>query len=252
MLILSLLLGLGLGLLVGGRLENLAWVRLRWIQLLFLGLVLRYATEYALENGNDIADAFRLPLFTLGFGMLLAGLWANRQQPGIAIAFVGILLNAVAIISNRGFMPVWQPSILAAGLPATEVGSAFHRIVGLTTAGGGIPGDFLAQAGPLGDIIPIPIPFLRNVASIGDLFLAAGLAFFLFATVVRHPAEQAEEQAAAEAAAMFQTGALAPAPQASGVTFERFDGGLVSALELERPLSLGGPSVGSEGTLRRT
>src|SRR5207247_554691 len=130
----------------------------------------------------------RLPLFALGFLFLLAGLWANREQPGIPLAFVGILLNAVAVTTNSGYMPVWQPSIVAAGLPLTEVGTAFHKIVGLSAAGG-IPGNFLAEAGPLGDIIPIPIPFLRNVASIGDVFLSAGLAFFLFATTVRSAAE---------------------------------------------------------------
>jgi MFS transporter, DHA3 family, macrolide efflux protein len=267
MLIVSLLLGIVLGLLAGGRIENLAYVRLRLIQLLFLGLVLRYATQFAIESGNDIANSLRLPLFAGGFLLLLIGLWVNREHPGIALAFVGILLNAIAIVTNGGFMPVWQPSILAAGLPATELGSAFHVIVGTTA--GGIPGDFLTQAGPLGDIIPIPIPFIRNVASIGDLFLAAGLAFFLFATTVRHPTEtvdageatvlrrrlehlrlSSEEAAAAEAAAMLESGALI-APADDALAFDRFEGGLVNVAALERPLSLGGPSVGSEGTVGR-
>jgi MFS family permease len=268
MLIVSLVLGIVLGLFAGGKIENLAYVRLRLVQLLFLGLVLRYATQFAIENGNDIADAVRLPLFATGFLLLLIGLWVNRDHPGIAIAFVGILLNAVAIVTNGGYMPVWQPSIVAAGLPASEIGSAFHLIVG-TAANGGISSDFLAQAGPLGDIIPIPIPFIRNVASIGDLFLASGLAFFLFATVVREPGEllrgadatalarrvaqlrlTPDEAAAAEAAAMLETGALNPTPDVA-IAFDAFTGSLVSAAALERPLSLGGPSVGSEGTLRR-
>jgi hypothetical protein len=184
----SLLAGIVLGLVAGGRIENLATVRLRLVQALFLGLFLRYVVQFAIENGSDIASGLRLPLFAIGFLFLLAGLWANREQPGFALAFVGILLNAVAVTTNGGYMPVWQPSILAAGLPISEVGTAFHRIVGIA-AGGGIPSNFLAQAGPLGDIIPIPVPGLRNVASIGDIFLAAGLAFFLFATTVRSAAE---------------------------------------------------------------
>ncbi|MEO8273772.1 MAG: MFS transporter [Chloroflexota bacterium] len=271
MLILSLAIGLGLGLLAGGSFNNLASVKLRLVQLLFLGLLLRYATQFAIENGSAIADAARLPLFAGGFLLLLVGLWMNREQPGLPLAFVGILLNAIAIVSNGGFMPVWEPSVLAAGFPATELGSAFHKIVG-AAPGGGIPSDFLALAGPLGDIIPIPIPFIRNVASIGDLFLAAGLAFFLFATTVRLPAEAIEageaailrrrlarlrlspaDAAAAEAAAMLDSGALVatdmPAWPAAGA-FERFEGDLVGVAALERPLSLGGPSVGSEGTLR--
>ena len=49
--------------------------------------------------------------------------------------------------------------------------------------------DFLLRLGPLGDVIPIPLPPIQNVASLGDLFLTAGLGFFLFATLVRTPAE---------------------------------------------------------------
>lgn len=273
MLIFSLVIGLVLGLIAGGHITNLASVRLRLVQLLFLGLALRYTTQFAIENGNDVADGLRLPLFAGGFALLLIGLWVNREQPGFALAFVGILMNAAAVVTNGGFMPVWQPSIVAAGLPADELGSTFHRIVGIATDGG-ISGDFLAQAGPLGDIIPIPIPFIRNVASVGDVFLAAGLAFFLFSTVVRSPAEL---EAAGEAAIRRRLGDLAvtwpdagvaaawedglstasiagatlPGATAAGTGIGAvpYDGGLVEASALERPLSLGGTTVGAEGTL---
>lgn len=259
MLILSLILGLVAGLAAGGRITNLASVQLRLVQLLFLGLVLRYATQFAIENGNALVDGLRLPLFAGGFLLLLIGLWANREKAGLPLAFVGILLNAVAIVTNGGFMPVWEPSMVAAGLTPGEFASAFHRIVAAES--GGIPGDFLAQAGPLGDIIPVPIPFIRNVVSIGDLFLAAGLAFFLFATTVRNPIESEEAGAAAIRRRLglpgIPAGQPSVAPQASDTVtwpaadaLERFDRGLVSAAALERPLSLGGPSVGSEGTLR--
>src|SRR5690349_12162012 len=97
-------------------------------------------------------DLLRLPLFVGAFALLLAGIWANRDQPGLPLAFVGILLNSGAIITNAGYMPVWEPSIIAAGLSPAEVGSAFHRIVS-ETATGGVPAEFLQTAGPLGDII---------------------------------------------------------------------------------------------------
>ncbi len=283
MLILSLVLGLGLGLLAGGQITNLASVRLRLVQLLFLGLALRYVTQFAIEEGIGAAVDFRLPLFAGGFLLLLVGLWVNRDHPGLSLAFVGILLNAVAIVTNGGFMPVWEPSLQAAGLTPADVGSVFHKLVGATTDGG-IPSDFLAQAGPLGDIIPIPIPFLRNVASIGDVFLATGLAFFLFAITVRHP-EETEE--ASEAAIRRRIGELVagdtPASPAAGVrvaaggalvldgdlpegfvgqlaegdaaaaagTVSLGAGGLVSPVSLERPMQLGGSALGSEGTARR-
>ena len=246
MLIGSLVVGLVLGLLAGGRIENLASVKLRLVQAIFIGLFLRYATQFALELGSGPADTLRLPLFTAGFLFLLAGLWANREQPGLVLAFVGILLNAVAMITNGGYMPVWQPSIVAAGLPINEIGSAFHKIVGDVSASG-ITGSFLAQAGPLGDIIPIPVPGLRNVASIGDVFLAAGLAFFLFATTVRTPRELAE---LGEAEIRRRIG-LEPAEFVDESLVAFLDAGsLVPADALQRPLVLGGSSLGSEGTYR--
>jgi MFS family permease len=241
----SLVAGIVLGLIAGGKVTNLANVRLRLVQALFLGLFLRYAVQFAIESGNDVASGLRLPLFLAGFVLLLIGLWANRELPGISIAFVGILLNAVAITTNAGYMPVWQPSIAAAGLPIDVVASAFHKIVGATAAGGGIPRDFLAAAGPLGDIIPIPVPGLRNVASLGDIFLAAGLAFFLFATTLRSPAELEAASEASDARRRaflgFRRGVAAPQVEA--------ESGLVSAAALERPLSLGGSSLGGEAVL---
>jgi len=250
-LILSLVVGLGLGLAVGGRLDNLASVRLRLVQLLFLGLLVRFATQVAIENGIEPAELLRLPLFTASFALLLTGLWMNRVQPGLSLAFVGILLNAIAVVTNGGAMPVWEPSIAAAGLAPDVFGTPFHRIVGPASAGG-VAGDFLALAGPLGDIIPIPIPFLRNVASIGDLFLAAGLAFFLFAVTVRHQEEldEATKEAIRRRVASIG-GALEPA--LAGAATEQpgaaTEAALVRAAALERPLVLGGASLRGEGSL---
>ena len=266
MLIVALVVGLVGGTLAGGRITNLANVRLRWVWLLFLGLAIRYGTQWAIEAGVPYIALVRLPLFISGFVVLLIALWANREQPGLPLAFVGILLNAGAIITNAGYMPVWEPSIIAAGLSPAEVGSAFHRIVG-ETASGGVPTEFLATAGPLGDIIPIPIPYLRNVASIGDLFLTTGLAFFLFAVTVRHPIEFEEAALVALRRRLGELTAfpdrvewpeedIRPAPLETpfdvlipAVTATP-EGGLVGVAALERPSMLGGSSIGSEGTLR--
>jgi MFS family permease len=177
-------LGLVLGLLAGGRLEHLASIRLRWVQVIFLGFVIRVGTQYAIEAGNAPADALRLPLFAVAFGLILLGLWKNREQPGLSLAYTGVLLNAIAITVNRGFMPVWEPSYEVAGFGPDNPLGPLHIFLPRV-----VSGDFLLMAGPLGDIVPIPFPFIRNVASLGDLFLGGGLAFFLFATTVRTPEE---------------------------------------------------------------
>ncbi len=182
MLIGGIALGLVLGLLLGGRLERLADIRLRFLPLLFLAVIIRFATEAMLGFGVGIADTLRLPLLGAAYGLLLFTLWHNRSYPGLALAFVGIASNALVILANGGYMPVWEPALTASGLPP-ELTSMLHiQIRGTGT-------DFMLRLVPLADIIPIPIPLVRNVASIGDLFLTAGLAFFLFATLMRTPAE---------------------------------------------------------------
>lgn len=184
MLIGGIVAGLVLGLFAGGRLEHLASVRLRVVQAIFLGFVIRIATQYAIEAGNAPADALRLPLFAVAFALILVGLWKNREQPGLSLAFVGVLLNTIAITVNGGFMPVWEPAYQVAGFGPDNPLGPLHVVLP-----GVVSGEFLLRAGPLGDMMPIPFPVIRNVASIGDLFLGGGLAFFLFATTVRTPEE---------------------------------------------------------------
>jgi MFS family permease len=268
-LLISLAIGLALGVAAGGNILNLASVRMRLIQLLFLGLVVRYAAQYAIEIGVPQADALRLPLFGLGFLLLLIGLWVNREQPGLPLAFVGILLNSVVIVVNGGYMPVWEPSIVAAGLSPADVGSTFHRIVS-ATASGGIPSDFLAQVGPLGDIIPIPVPFLQNVISVGDLFLGAGLGFFLFAVTVRSPLEYEEAALQAVRRRLGELTAPPPlvvewpaadkdawrgraGPTAVGVVADAAPADvLVSQVSLERTQLLGGSALQGDARVGRT
>ena len=182
MIYLGIALGLILGLLVGGRITNLAAVRLRWVPVLIAALLLRAATEFLLDRDVPIVEDLRLPLLAASFALLLAAIWVNRAYPGMTIAFVGILSNALVIMANGGYMPIWEPSLVAAGFSPTDVPSAINTVLPAT-----LDASFLLHLGPLADIIPIPLPVIQNVASLGDLFLMFGLAFFLFAAVVRTP-----------------------------------------------------------------
>jgi MFS family permease len=188
-LISGIVLGLVLGLGAGGTIWNLAAVRLRRVEVIAVAVFVRFLTEAAIANGIATAEQFRLPLYALSYLLLLVGLWSNRSQPGISLAFVGILGNGIAIVANGGHMPIWEPSLVAAGLSAADVRTAFHAIIAPT-----LDASFLLHAGPLADVIPIPFPVVRNVASVGDLFLTSGLAFFLFATVVRSRAQLEDEE----------------------------------------------------------
>ncbi len=239
----GIILGLVLGLWAGGRLLNLASIQLRWVWLLFAAVVVRFGTEALLNAGVEVVDTLRVPLLGAGFVMLLVGLWVNRGYPGLSLAFIGILLNAIVILLNGGHMPIWEPSLEAAGFTAADVNSAIHVVVDddLSAA-------FLTRALVLGDIFPIPIPFIRNVASLGDLFLSLGLGFFLFASVVRVPTELDEAGRGERPAAAGRARRLrdpAPAEHRGGVAPET---GLAPALyetaALERPLVLGAQGAG--------
>lgn len=180
MLLLGILIGVLVGLAVGGRVTNLLSAQLRFGLLIVAGLLVRVATQWLLDQGVAIVDEFRLLLFATSFGLLVVALWLNRTQPGLLLAMVGIAANGLAVILNGGFMPVYLPALEVAGLTATELSPTFHTA--LPTELGW---EFLLAGGPLGDILPIAVPLLANVISLGDVLLAAGIAWFLFSTIAR-------------------------------------------------------------------
>jgi hypothetical protein len=174
-------LGLVLGLAVGGSVENLFDIRLRWLPALLVAAAARFVLDWALALGS-VPDAVRMWLVLVTYVLLAGMLLANRGLPGMMAAALGTIANGIAIVVNGGWMPVWQPSLGAAGLDSSTIHSNFHVMLS-----GPVDSGFFAHGGPLADVIPIPIPILQSVASVGDLLLGAGLAFFLFAAVVRAP-----------------------------------------------------------------
>ena len=178
---LGVFLGLLLGLIAGGKLDNLTYVRLRWLPVLLVAVAVRFGLDAALSAGA-VPEGLRLWLVLAAYLLLTAMLVVNRSLPGIAAAAFGTAANGIAIVANGGWMPVWQPSLAAAGLDPNTIHSSFHRMLV-----GPVDASFFAHGGPLVDVIPIPIPLIQSVASIGDVMLGVGLAFFVFAAVVRAP-----------------------------------------------------------------
>ncbi len=237
MLIGGILLGLLLGLLAGGRITNLANIQLRWTWLLVAALAVRFGTEALLGAHVGIVQDLRVPLLAAGFAILLVGLWVNRGYPGLSLAFLGILSNGVVIVINGGYMPIWGTSLTAAGLTPADVTSTLHVIVQ------GDAAEFLTRALVLGDVIPIPIPLIRNVASLGDLFLSLGLSFFLFAGVVRVPTQLEEQEEANVRARLTSLAGRSGPPRPGGRAGPPRQTGLTRALQgsaaLDRPMVIG-------------
>ena len=238
--------GLILGLVLGGRIERLAEIRLRYLPLLFLAVILRFGTEILISAGVGAADALRLPLFAVAYGLLVYTLWHNRGYPGLALAFVGVSANAIVIIWNLGYMPVWLPALQASGLP-THLESPLHILLA-----GGTASDFFRHLGPLADVIPIPFWPVQNVASVGDLFLSAGLAIFLFATLMRAPDEIQLALVEARLARIPLTRAPRPDIDLDENGFPilpetGLSAAFAASVALERPRLLGGGGMGLAG-----
>ena len=240
MLLAGIALGLITGLVAGGSFANMAATRLRWPALLFGAVIVRYAAEAALGFGVEAVDGLRLAIFGGAFGLLLIGIWANRRLPGMGPVFAGVLLNAVAVVVNRGYMIVWEPALTAAGFTPADL-TPFYALLTVPVT----DPQFLLHAGPLGDVIPVPIPVIGTVASVGDLFITAGLAFLVFSVLVR----QRSDAGAIGQDAMPLTGlagaARLPRPLGARIAGSiAAETGLAQAAALERPLVLAGPGPG--------
>jgi hypothetical protein len=166
--------GVFVGLLGGGRLAELAKVRIRFWPLALGGLAFQL-----LLFSPAVASAVGIwgPLLYVGSTLVvLLVLLANIGQPGFRLILLGSTLNLVAILLNGGQMPASAEAIAALNGLAQLPADAFSNS---------------ALAGPntqfaiLGDIfaLPRPIPF-ANVFSIGDVLIGVGGAWFIGRTMV--------------------------------------------------------------------
>jgi DHA3 family macrolide efflux protein-like MFS transporter len=176
-------------------------------------------------------------LFGLSFGVLAFALWLNRSQPGLLLAMVGVAFNGLAILLNGGYMPVYLPAVEIAGMTEAELSPTFHVL--LPTE---LDLEFLLAGGPLGDVLPMAVPFLTNVVSLGDILLAAGVAWFLFSAIAHGSSDPDtgvvtlwRDQPQAKKNAQAATAATAPVVSRPGM--------------LGSGMGAGPPSDALEGTL---
>lgn len=155
--------GLLAGWTMGGRLGQLAGLRLRAPTLVALALALQVGAGVA-------ASGWRLALVAVSY--LLAGAWLGRNLPGrsmrlragLALLALGWALNLAAMIPHQG-MPVSSQALHRVGAP-----------LGADVGDGHLSKHVRAHASAvswLGDVIPVRP--LKAVISIGDLALLAGV-----------------------------------------------------------------------------
>lgn len=166
----SLVLGLVLALLLGGKPSRLAEVRLRASPAVLLALLVQITIFSRL--GASIPDTLVKPLHLASYGLLLLFALANLRLVALAPVLLGMALNAVVIAANGGRMPISAGAAHAAGVTATsdanvDLGAGHLHF--------------------LGDVFALPyeVPF-ANTFSVGDLLVGFGMIAFIVLASLEH------------------------------------------------------------------
>ena len=169
---LTLALTLGVGYLLGGRMSNLARLRIRWAPLAVVGFAMQL-----------INPPGRWPLVMLLGSFVLLSTFAivNRRTLGFGLILVGVTLNFLVIAVNAG-MPVSAEALRTSGQEDT-IGALTDRADAYVKHHLAGPED---RALALGDVIGLPPPVAQAI-SLGDIFTYGGVAVVIVAGMRRKP-----------------------------------------------------------------
>jgi hypothetical protein len=153
--------GIGVGYLLGGHLEDLAGLRLRWVPLALIGLAVQIAI-FSEPLGSIVGDAAPA-IYVASTVAVLAAVLRNLHIPGIALIGIGASCNLAAIVANGGYMPADPAALGSVGGPGAGPSNSV------------VVAEPALQ--PLTDLFALPtwMPF-ANVFSIGDVFIGIGIA----------------------------------------------------------------------------
>jgi hypothetical protein len=159
-------LGLLIGVLTGGKITNLADLRIRWPWFVLAVLVIREAILFRPFNGIEGVQYIYAAALAALVGWTALHI---KRLPGVWVVSVGAAMNLIVILANGARMPV-APALAGALVQRGHLGQ--YVLMG--------PGTDLNW---LADWIGFPWP-VRGVYSPGDLVIAVGIGIVvLFATV---------------------------------------------------------------------
>ena len=190
----AILTALFIGWLLRGKFSRLADVRIKYVWMLFVPLGL-----YLASLGANYARAFPPSswvfalVHVVGLAALLALSLANRRIPGVKLMFAGLAVNAVAILSNGGFMPTSGKAIVAVWGKEVVEKAMVQPMVRHILIDAGTNLAFLCDT----IAAPRPFVFFQSVYSIGDIVLSLG-GLIAIVAIMRTPL--ATEQPVAEGA----------------------------------------------------
>ena len=165
--LLAVAIGLTAGYVAGGSHANLRYYAGRLPLLPVL-----WATGFAVTDRTNVPHAFIVLVVAYCCFALFVGANISRVK-GIWVLGIGVALNMAVLLSNHA-TPFRTSSLRAAGLHEVSAGDVVR-----TTAVSRPErsGDRLL---PLADIVPLNAGPLREVLSIGDVFIALGMSLVVF------------------------------------------------------------------------
>ena len=167
-------LGVVAGLLAGGSIQRFAHLRLRWWLLAPVGFALQGVPLPDGRHGGDLLT--RMVVYGVSYVLVLAFAIKNRRLAGVPLIVVGLLLNGLVVTANGG-MPVSRSALVASGQ-----GEVLHLLVEDEGAKHHLLHPDEDVLTPLADVIPLPQP-VGQVASVGDVFVYAGLVWLIIAVM---------------------------------------------------------------------
>lgn len=167
----SIPIGIGVGLLLGGRPDGLLRLRFRWAALAVGGLLVQVALFTPL--GDRVAGDLGPAIYVASTGAVFVAVVRNLRLPGLVVVAAGALSNLVAITANGGAMPADPGALALAGFSGP--GEATNSVVLTEPA-----------VRPLTDVYALPAWFpAANVFSIGDVLIGVGVAITIVVAMRR-------------------------------------------------------------------
>ncbi|HZK56813.1 MAG TPA: DUF5317 domain-containing protein [Clostridia bacterium] len=170
----GLILGMIIGKLRGGKIEQLGKFMFRSSFLLVFALILQIGTSILISIDNKVVVNNRMILYIISYIMLFIVLFLNLGRKSVWLILIGAIANFTALVLNGGSMPIDIALLERMGfknmLESFKVGSMLNY-VDINKAYSFTP--YLGKKFATPRIYP-----LKQIFSIGDIFISLGILTF--------------------------------------------------------------------------
>lgn len=152
-----------IGFIFKGSFKNLSNIKIEALYLIVASFLVEAAVIMSIRKGIIHIGYATYFVDVFMYVLLFIFVYKNRKSPFILLMGFGFLLNALAIFSNGGAMPVSASALKAAGITYNVTSQGLYNVIGDST-----------RLWFLGDIFPYTF-IQKNIVSVGDIMAALGM-----------------------------------------------------------------------------